>query len=115
MHRKKLTVKDLPKDVLVEVVRELDMDVPEEKIAAAIIETRLNRGMRMAMKHDELMAEAKTIRTKKKRRSLEIEARRNGINAMTFYNSAKKLAGQYGLLEKYFSDEKEVAGAATPA
>jgi len=109
---RKLTVANLPKECLVKIVLATRIPVEERLIARAIIEHRLNRASRHVKQYDKIKAQVGKVRSKRRRRDLKIEAQRHAVNFSTLFESARKLAGQFGLTEKYFSGWKEKAGAA---
>lgn len=100
-----LTIADIPKDVLVNFIVSAGFTVPEELIAGVIIEARLGKAKKFHRQHNEKMAASGKIGSVKKRRQMEIEARRCVLNGNTLIESARKLAAQYGLTEKYFAGE----------
>ena len=112
---RKLTLADLPKECLVAIVEATKIPIEEETIARAIIEHRLNRALSHVKRHDALKLEVRKTRYRRDRRQLEIEARRHAVNFTTLYESARKLAGEYGFEEKYFKGKKSgKAGAVSP-
>ncbi len=98
---RKLGMKDLPKEVLVDLIKHLNIEFSEEAIVETIIRHRLRRASGHARKHQEIMEEASKTNIKRKRRDLEIEANRHAVNLGTLYQSAKKMVADYGLGEKF--------------
>jgi hypothetical protein len=108
----KLTLFDMPKPFLVGIIEALGFPVDDTMIARAIIQHRLHRSGRHADQYRVLTAAAKKKRSARLRRDLEIQAQRHAVNSTTLFESAKKLADQYGLTEKYFNGRKEKTGQA---
>ena len=113
--KKKLSIKDLPKDALVAVVEASGIPIQQHLIAGAIIESRIRKAAVFAGQHEQTIEKMEACRSAVKRRDLNVEARRQIYNAQTLFASAKRMAADHGLTEKYFGDEKKAAGAATPA
>ena len=113
MSQKKLTLADMPKPYLVGILDALDFPVDEVEIAGAIIRHRLHRSGIHAGQYTAITEAAKKTRQIRKRRELEIQAQCHAVNCSTLFESARKLAGQYGLTEKYFKPAKAESITAT--
>ncbi len=115
---RRLSVKDLPKDALVEIVELSRMPVSDEMIAGVIIEARLRKAARFIDQHKRAVAEMDASRKAKIRREKKAEAQLKMYNAVTLFESARKLAREYGLTSRYFDGfeaTKEAAGGGSPA
>jgi 2-C-methyl-D-erythritol 4-phosphate cytidylyltransferase len=115
VEKRKLQIKDLPKDALVAIVEAAGVPVRQDLIAGAIIEARLKKAAGFADQYEKTVKKMKTCKSAVKRRGLNVDARRQIYNAETLFASAKRMAAENGLTEKYFGAEKEAAGAPTPA
>jgi len=109
---RKLTLFDMPKPFLVGIIEALGFPVDDAMIAAAIIQHRLHRAEKHAGQYNAISAAAKRTQQIRRRRDLEIKAQRHAVNSTTLFESARKLADQYGLTEKYFNGRKEKTGQA---
>lgn len=105
-----VTLNDLPKDFLARMLEDafktLGIPLPEKEMAEAVIIDRLTRGKKAANSYSKKSESIKKMRPGKARNKVIEQANSYAQTMERLFESAYKLAEEYGLKDKYFKGYK---------